>query len=280
MTSDNTDSGNELTAFMDMFKERLRQEIKPFMDEVRILINNYNNFVEQLPDIVDYIKELYKEFIKLDRDLEEIYPIFIEAKMWVTLNMIKDVEFIYGLREIKENKHLTSQNLIDFIVERSKFNEYKMIKDMIDIWKKDPIFLERANIIKDAFFAHENGMYNLSIPILLAQCEGIASKITGINARKGHIAILKIIKEPTFFIRNASRTALISFIEEFLYKGINFDDYHNQLAIRNIDPNDFLNRHSIIHGVNIDFASEVNSLRMFMLLDSISNIRYVEEIDR
>lgn len=40
---------------------------------------------------------------------------------------------------------------------------------------------DRYNIIKEAFYAHDNGLYNISIPAMLAQTDGIAKEIFNVS---------------------------------------------------------------------------------------------------
>jgi hypothetical protein len=118
----------------------------------------------------------------------------------------------------------------------------------------------RAHLLKDAFFAHRQGMYSLSIPVLFAQADGICFDLTGyyIFSRKGLGRIAKRLDPSTL-----ERAYL-----EPLLRDIPVNDSSNHRRVESRK----LNRHAVMHGECTDFPSEVNSLKAISFINFVSHV--------
>ena len=139
-------------------------------------------------------------------------------------------------------------------------------------------FPDRAAIFADALYAHRGGKYTLTVPVLLAQADGIGCKILDLPRQ--------------FFPHNKRITALDQklngltvndpprgVVQQMLYPLT----VHLSVAV---DTNDRdkrqatepwygpLNRHGVLHGHDTDYATEENSLRCVLLL------QYLLDADR
>jgi len=122
-------------------------------------------------------------------------------------------------------------------------------------------FPHRAKIIQSAFNAHKNKEYILSIPILLAQVDGICKELTNIEffrydgQRKNYVQEL----------------ALETYEEIFL---LPFSELSSINISQKKRPENFskLNRHMIIHGESLDYGTYENSLKVISLISYISTI--------
>ena len=120
------------------------------------------------------------------------------------------------------------------------------------------------------------GKYTLSIPALIPQIEGLLSSI--IKQPAGDpTRIFKnaIEKEYTDFLSNVSKDILLDFATSpILYGGIS-DNYFTTerlsywLDQKGIKEEQLFNRAAILHGVQINYATIANSLRVFLLLDVV-----------
>lgn len=127
----------------------------------------------------------------------------------------------------------------------------------------------RQQIFEDAFEAHREGRYTLSIPALLCQVDGISHELW----------------EAPFFCASKSTPR----IQERLGKrdhGNALDTWLRPLVARgNVRENTkrlpaqdaTFNRHVVIHGLKCDYATEVNSLKCVALLEFIRSISFVFE---
>ncbi len=131
----------------------------------------------------------------------------------------------------------------------------------------------RADIITDAIDAHRAGTYSLSIPVLLAQSDGIANEIIGNCLFRG---------DP---LRALERT-LARFdgfpLSEFA--DIVLDPLRSKSCFYTCSPRQVLkcgntpaNRSEILHGSQLDYASESNSLRAIVLLGYLLGVKSVLE---
>jgi len=129
-------------------------------------------------------------------------------------------------------------------------------------------FPKRALILKKAFAAHKVGDYELSIPVLLAQADGIARDTIG-----------KSIPKFSIYSEHKSKPAIEAFIDEFANVALLGSDILEVASIKmplNVSEGDamligeVLNRHQILHGANTDYATLTNSCRAISWLDYVS----------
>lgn len=126
-------------------------------------------------------------------------------------------------------------------------------------------FPNRSHVIKPAFAAHRRGEYVLSIPVLLAQADGISKEVMG--------ASLFLLKDKPKMEEHISslRPHLIATVLSTLLE--------KKLPIKLSErerPTDFdgLNRHLVLHGVSLDYGTRLNAYK------AISLLNYVAEYSR
>jgi len=127
-------------------------------------------------------------------------------------------------------------------------------------------FPHRAKIINSAFSAHKRGEYELSIPIFLAQTDGICYEVVNQHLfmrvrgeKKPSTAIyVDSIASDTF------RHALLSPLSQPLPIS----------ASKNERDETFneLNRHQVMHGESLDYGTEVNGLKSISLLNYVAQV--------
>ncbi|MBF6604136.1 MAG: hypothetical protein IVW53_14790 [Chloroflexi bacterium] len=129
-------------------------------------------------------------------------------------------------------------------------------------------FPARAPFVEDAVWAHRNRRYTLTAPALLAQADGAFYDIIGEQLyRKGGTAAREALNH-LFVLRGTeqwwARTVLLP-IDEGSSLVVNTAQ---RTTHRQGDP-DYgpLNRHGVLHGVDLDYPTRENSLRAFTLLD-------------
>lgn len=130
-------------------------------------------------------------------------------------------------------------------------------------------------IVQQAVRAHLRGEYGLAIPVLLPLVDGLANDIL---VRHPHLVRPKTDKKgkpknklslgdrvgDVAFVYDAqgrARTwadAVVSVVEGHVFKSYDFTGGA---------PPSKLNRHGVLHGRIADYASQVNSLRAFLLVD-------------
>ena len=121
----------------------------------------------------------------------------------------------------------------------------------------------RSALIKSAMNAHRRGEYELSIPVLLAQADGICMESVGYQLyskdKKGNPKIAKYIDEivtdkyKAAFLHPVTKDLPIDYSKK--KRGSNFDD---------------LNRHQVLHGESVDYGTKLNGYKAISLIYYIS----------
>jgi hypothetical protein len=136
-------------------------------------------------------------------------------------------------------------------------------------------FPKRALILKKAFAAHRAGDHELSIPVILAQADGIA-----------HDTIGKGISNFSIYSKHKAKDAINKFVVEFAKEAllgsailaVPLEDIPLNLSERNqLLIGQTFNRHAILHGRNTDYATDPhNSCRAISWLDYWSYLYFLK----
>ena len=124
-------------------------------------------------------------------------------------------------------------------------------------------FPKRGGIILGSFNAHRDSYYELSIPVLFAQIDGICKELF----------------DSCLFIKNertALREALLNEEVDGFFTAIFISPLGEALPIwmtkkerKNIDIS--LNRHMIMHGESLEYGTHTNSLKVISLLNYVAH---------
>lgn len=128
----------------------------------------------------------------------------------------------------------------------------------------DASFPMRTKILEAAFRAHKRGEYELSIPVFLTQVDGIFWEHT----------------EFQMFSRRLGRSKVAEYIQDmgkYSYQALLLHPLSMPIPITKSsgerdDPFPALNRHEVLHGESVEYASEMNSLRCISLLSYIAHV--------
>jgi hypothetical protein len=202
--------------------------------------------LEQFLEVGKTITEAFKRFDELSNDgLLKLanYGWYVDADI--------SLGYINGLLE--KAIHKDQKYLDDFFSQYYK--TYMEEKTSIISKKQD----NRSKIIEEAVYCHQVGMYYASTTLFLTQADGICRGLLFQN-RKNKNALKKYISENkggSFFSILMIAIENTNTIDSF-YSKVNKSD--NQL-----------NRHGVMHGLETDFGSEINSLKAFSILAFVSD---------
>ncbi|WP_233885981.1 hypothetical protein [Tenacibaculum piscium] len=165
--------------------------------------------------------------------------------------------------ELQDDELETANELL---IEYYKENLEQIFQSLI---KRHP---NRKEILSQILNAYKNRSHSLLIPSVLTQVDGICFDFT---KRK-------------FFIKERKNKYLPQVTSELEKSAGNFLDLYlsplqNQtpIMVREKDISKFpchLNRHEILHGINADYGTEINSLKVISLLKYISDL--LTDLDR
>ena len=124
----------------------------------------------------------------------------------------------------------------------------------------------RASVIKAAVDAHTsipNGGYFLSIPVFIAQADGLLAEITGLESPLAHAA-------KAFRDKYSNDPEMLDLLHPVLeLKGSGFmmsAQAREDSAQASGQSFTALNRHQVMHGERSDYGTEINSLKAFSFL--------------
>ena len=136
----------------------------------------------------------------------------------------------------------------------------------------NPKFPHRAKAISMAFSAHKRGEYELSIPVFLAQTDGICYEVVNQylfmrrNKKPGTAIYVDAVVSNTF------RHALLSPLSQSLPISASENERGEHFNA--------LNRHQVMHGESLGYGTEINSLKSISLLNYVSEVlRWDDEND-
>ena len=136
----------------------------------------------------------------------------------------------------------------------------QLVRDQIDWIERDVVqgFPDRAAILNDAFAAHREKLFNLSIPVFFTQIDGFWQERCGRNLFRGEIE-----DNVDAAHGNKVKGGLIThFLDGLKNPKWKLKQSEKQRAAGFSD----LNRHQVLHGEVTDYGTEENSLQAIALL--------------
>ena len=202
---------------------------------------------------------------------EEAIPVFQEGELWFSPSM--PLSILWGVKQLRDSGQVSRGRVEQMILQAYKEDEWALLREVVTGWQQNPLFAPRMHIIEDALEAHLSGKYTLSIPALLPQIEGIARNFIG-KPRGSKTILVEAIEKGEFgFITSRTIELLQKYIRNTAYHYVPFDEFEEWLKERSLLEEKTLHRHAILHGVQLNYASEMNSLRAFLLLDVLSALK-------
>lgn len=147
----------------------------------------------------------------------------------------------------------------------------------------ETLWPNRLPIIRDAIEAHRQHKFTLSVPVFLAQADGICSEIFQsflFTKWKGDLAkkLEKlspdqrniILSDRELFLRPLADAMIDALRSESSLQVSTSTRDKKRKTESDYGP---LNRHGVLHGIDLDYNTESNSLRGLLLIDYLIQIR-------
>jgi len=153
-------------------------------------------------------------------------------------------------------------------------NDRARLRAKIETWFEVPYLSERRQIILDSLDAHRGGKWTLSIPGLLPLVDGIVRSFRNQRLRrsKNPSRAMHLDTFAEYYRKKQPRlfgASFASFVRKHMFAKFDFN---------NEGPPSSINRHGNLHGEICDYATEANSLRVFLLLDTIA--QFINAVER
>jgi hypothetical protein len=263
------------------------------------LVESINRFSQQMAQVtksMQYIQKYLAETTKLISTIippelpryvvqlgeylrrKDIAIPFTECGLWLTPSMTPRLVSII-IERYEQGRKRTIPAVIDGFYRQ---NNWEILSDAVKRWKSYEFFIPRMHIFYDALEAHINKKWTLTVPALIPHIEGIAGEIllaNNLSFTKDAIIIStgqKTYPSSLFSKLRADKvtptmdviiSSLLYYLEGTLYEYKDFKDFPK---IRRLKT---LNRHAVMHGYQVNYATRLNSLRCFLALDSLSMLK-------
>ncbi len=237
--------------------KRAQQQAKSAYDMMMKETQATRDYIEKVSlDAQKVVQDAVADRIKATtsaKQTEDALCFLGENGWYIDFDMSASATSVFATKEFTEK---------DLDVSLSEYFTSKLGEIEESIVAKHP---RRHSIISAAFKAHRNGDYELSIPVLLTQIDGIGFETL----------------EHSFFKRknnNIPRTT--DFVKEqlgdSLYKGLLYPLTQDLEISRAWDETevdfDLLNRPMILHGRNVVYGTMVNSLKIISLINYVVQV--------
>lgn len=233
----------------ETFKE-LSEKIAFCLNPLQVITKSLTNHMSPLHKALNLIAKRMQE---IPGETKEIM-LLMANEQWYLDPEIPVADFPLLIKNFKTNKSKT----IDFFI-----NYYRSKIDEIEKYIVAN-FPEREAIFIQAFSAHRERKYFLSVPVFLTQADGIAKDKTGYEL------FLKTNGKPKTS-KYVKQYANKSFIHTILTP-LNEDLPISFSTGRRNKSFDGLNRHQILHGESKNYGSETNSLKAISLIYFLTKV--------
>lgn len=237
------------------------ESIKPMMDT---LIEGWRQHKDRIfAEFTHVIAEI--------GDQKNLIDAFHECNLWVCPSMSKEVlEKAVDLQ--KEGKAKVIPLVMNNYYRRCN---HENLCRAVEAWRTNPYFADRMPIFEQALRAHIQGYYALTIPTLLAQAEGIASEYVHRNNLAAKLGKpKKVIAEA---IENSFTFSTWAIVDTLLNYVVNSGYMYTDFNVEIAKPHRATTRHTILHGIQPNYHSQINSLKAFLLLDALSILQEVQD---
>lgn len=229
--------------------------------QIREFVENFDkqfdisSLVRQVESYVNNIPDYEAIYLKGSENIKSAIIVMSEHGWFFDMELPFNATFEIKKYLLSEKKEEVNLALIAYFKEENKRIKTNVLKT----------FPKRKNILLRAFEAHENGLYELSIPVFFTQIDGICKECF-----KGEL-FLKI--------RNTDKTKASAHIEKLATKNnwliamlhAVIEETPISWSKNKRDNNNFkgVNRHTVLHGESLDYGTEENSLKVISLLNYV-----------
>ena len=202
------------------------------------------------------------EFIQDNKKLSKIYlddirP-YLADRGWYIAGSLYPEQYLELRKAIQDKNEVEIEGLLKQHIRNS----------IVDIEiKACNSWPSREAIILDAFEAHKNCKYSLSIPVMLAQADGMSHDILGANLFTKYNGDVKKEVKKLIDFGKVDTSLAIAFLDlltkpSSLMINTNIRDKSKKNDLY-FGP---CNRHGILHGIDLDYPTESNGLRAISLI--------------
>ena len=179
-----------------------------------------------------------------------------------------------GLAKLVQQGHHREIEL--FMIERARSRVDVVQREVCSHWP------ERRQILQDAFEAHQGERYTLSIPAMLAQADGIFFELLGEglwkqNPKNKRTALDRYLDQYKALGETIPLVASYEMLLEPATTASSISEHtkHRDTQRQTNPAYGPLNRHGVLHGIDLDYPTEANGLRAIVILDYLVEVKQI-----
>jgi hypothetical protein len=261
-----------LQSILEHERQIVHMNLMPLIDSRSILEGIFKSLQ---PALEATRISIARDLARMSRGLESVRQYFeqeretAEAFLYAGFCMAPSMSNTLIQRVVALRRENKKKRIAETIMRYYQNKSYARLKAMVVRWETNPLFSPRMQIIRDALQGHLSRQYTLSIPVLLTQAEGIAVdfllhyEIPTKSLTNKQVFTDALNETTAVRMRFAVHESVTTFVDTILYAKKSFET----LPIRSKER---INRHAILHGRQVNYATERNSLRVLLLLDALS----------
>lgn len=242
------------------FQEDIRKSLEPVINT----LENFREIIQTSLASIDF-KAIHEAAIKFEQKTIRFKAIMLELGFpphnSIPIHNVTRIVDIYDNYGIDYTKRVITRYMTSVVYREEE------LRNLLSTWQKASWLKRRIKVLKSGVEGHVNGYYDLAVPTFLAQIEGIL--VEGILAFDEMAASEKIGygKQKSFLAQVIlDNTSSFSFDEEIekIYTTIILADFERGKEIHSE-----LSRHAILHGEDVEYGTELNSLKAILIFDYI-----------
>lgn len=233
-------------------------------DTLKKFYSENKEFLELLSEITP------EEFEARSVEMDRAFNVFMVELGYPPVSDLDGEDFL-NLYEAKEEKGIAyvKKYIDDFML--SRFNEQEILKTYNE-WCKYSWIEDRIPILKEAISAHNMQMYKVSVPTLLAQCEGIIAVAFKHKGKMNHKNYYKNKdKQPENSLEDYLNIMISEVGEESFALGVK--EFYLQYMLVGFQHGHKikspLSRNAILHGGDIKYGTVSNSLKAILMFNEL-----------
>lgn len=248
---------------IDQFEGMASQQIAVALESSQSLIKSTQLSVQSVIDKqIESSRKLVEQFEAIvSQRIDAEGHALINSYNWLLVPGLPE-EFEIGLYTLLENK--PSQEELDrFYCQWFREKDFEQLSNLIDNWDS-PFFVDRNQAIQQVFEAHKMGWYDLTVHRMLSMIDaisfGFANTISPKHQSLSAWGAFQRLEER--YIGQKLDHILLRLTSYLIQEYVFVDT-------RKTSRRPILNRHSILHEEDLNYGTEANSIRCFLLLQTL-----------
>jgi hypothetical protein len=244
------------------------EQYRPLLEHARKVTTE----IERFRSTFDYVQKLFDDIKRFRRDNKIIADFYrdrvrkyLAARGWYVGPSLTARNIVKLATAIDEGGH---DEAIEIAIANHVRSNLSAIEAGVTAhWP------HRKLVLGDAFEAHMKGLYTLSIPAFLAQADGMAFDILQAFIFTNHAGNISAKAQSLIEVKEQVHELMCSFV------GILLEEHSIRVSTQTRDQRNLsgapvspLNRHGVMHGIDLDYSTEANSLRAISLLSLLMDV--------